>query len=105
MKKSRKIAKTVLKWYITKYFGPRCPDYQSSCECCIRWLGYDIIFDLESLNKPMKESPPENTENKIYIEDWEIQSVSDLFDIAQEKWGHDVDLMSLKIEHEHIQVK
>jgi hypothetical protein len=50
MKKARKMTKIVLKWYITKYFGPRCPDYESSCECCIRWLAYDTIFNLEGKN-------------------------------------------------------
>jgi hypothetical protein len=52
-----------------------------------------------------KEILPQDTEDKIYIEDFCIDTVMDLFLKVIEKWGPKVDILNLKIEHEHIQVK
>jgi|LakMenEpi03Aug12_release.lakeMendotaPanAssembly.Ray.scaffolds.fasta_scaffold375157_2 hypothetical protein len=51
-----------------------------------------------------KEVLPEDTENKIYIEEMLLFSIEDLINICNEKWDN-VKLSELKIEHEHIQVK
>jgi hypothetical protein len=52
-----------------------------------------------------KQQLPEDTENKIYVEDWGTESLNDLICKAQEKWGEEVDIGSISIEHEHLQVQ
>jgi hypothetical protein len=52
-----------------------------------------------------KEILPQDTEDKIYIEVSGIDTVNDLISKSQDKWGEEVNLDKLKIEHEHIQVK
>ena len=60
---------------------------------------------MKAMLKMHKEHLPKDTENKIYIEDYAIQNLNDLICKAQEKWGKEVDISSIYIEHEHIQVK
>lgn len=52
-----------------------------------------------------KQHLPQDTNNKIYIEDCEIQTINDLVCKAQEKWGEEIDISSVRIDHEHIQVQ
>lgn len=52
-----------------------------------------------------REILPQDTEDKIYIEDWEVTDLMDLNAKAKEKWGPSVSFLNLNIEHEHIQVK
>ena len=52
-----------------------------------------------------KETLPQDTENKIYIEVSGIDNINDLIFEAQDKWGKAIDIDKLKLEHEHIQVK
>lgn len=32
-----------LKKWIQRYWGKRCPDYESSCMCCNAWASFDSL--------------------------------------------------------------
>jgi hypothetical protein len=46
---------------------------------------------------------PDNTPDKLYIEDFGVTTLGDLMISAKEHFGHDVELEELTIEAEHIQ--
>lgn len=52
----------------------------------------------------IQERRPIDTDTKIYIESYLINTIQDIIDSCNEKWG-DISLTDLIIEHEHIQVK
>jgi trans-2-enoyl-CoA reductase len=54
-----------------------------------------------------KERLPQDTENTIYIEEWEIDTIQDIVDRCREKWD-EIDnskLDKLDIQFEEIQTK
>lgn len=52
----------------------------------------------------IKERRPIDTDTKLYIESYCINTIQDIIDYCHEKWG-DISLADLIIEHKHIQVK
>jgi hypothetical protein len=64
-----------------------------------------LLLKKEKMSMVLKEKLPQDTENTIYIEVSGIDTIKDLISNAQDKWGEEIELDKLKIEHEHIQVK
>jgi len=52
-----------------------------------------------------KEILPKDTDDKIYIWVYDIETINDILIKCQEKWGDDICIDTLSIEPEHIQVK
>lgn len=40
-----KILKYFIKRWMKKYWGERCPEFESDCGCCRAWKYYDFIFE------------------------------------------------------------
>lgn len=41
---------------ITEWFGPRCPDFEPECPCCLSWAEYDLLMRLEAELEETKEA-------------------------------------------------
>lgn len=44
--------------YITRLYGPRCPDFGEYCPCCNAWQEHDDLFN-EAASRPLPLQEPE----------------------------------------------
>lgn len=51
--------------WLTAFYGERCPDFNSTCSCCLAWMGHDLVFaELDLFVEPPVAKKPWYEDNR-----------------------------------------